>query len=184
MLFGRWEDFRIGEEGAQTRAELSLGVCTCPIPKCSNHSGSIPHLLFLCAAPGVLATPHLLSQTQRGASEARPLEDGSCRPRWPSSQTINYSYRKGRMPPSPHTHPCISISSYLACLLFVVIEQEVGNVISNCCLMSVGLSVTTERYSSLYGCVQVITSGFWGPYESAFVITRSWEQWPGSFLWC
>lgn len=132
MPFGRWEDFGIREEGAlqlpQTRAELSLGVCTCPIPKCENHSGSIPRLLFLSAAPGVLATPHLLSHTRRGASEARPLEDGSCRPRWPSSPTMNYSYRKrGKCRECPP--PFISSSSYLAYFLFSIMKQEIGIVI-------------------------------------------------------
>lgn len=98
VSFGCREDF--GWRGGnalqlgETRAQLSLRDSTCPNPKCSSHSGSIPRLLFLSAAPGVLATPHLLSQTQRGASEARPLEDGSCRPRWLSSPTISYSYRR------------------------------------------------------------------------------------------
>lgn len=129
MPFGRWEDFGIREEGAlqlpQTRAELSLGVCTCPIPKCENHSGSVPHLLFLSAAPGVLATPHLLSHTRRGASEARPLEDGSCTPRWPSSPTMNYSYRKRgkcRECPPPPLYLFLSISC-----LFSFLNHETGN---------------------------------------------------------
>lgn len=113
------------------RCNFHKHVLSCPsgfahvqIPKCSNHSGSIPCLLFLSATPGVLATPHLLSQTQRGASEARPLEDGSCRPRWQSSQTMNYSHRK-----SGKCTVCspsfISISSYLACFLFSVMKQEI-----------------------------------------------------------
>lgn len=86
-----------------------------------------------------------------------------------------------RVCPLPSPAPFISISSYFACFLFLVIKPGIGNVISNCCLMDVGL--VAERYSSLYGCVQVITRGYWGPYNSAFVITWSWEQWPGSFLW-
>lgn len=96
---GRREDF--GSRGVhynlETRAHLSLRDSTCPNPKCSSHSSSIPRLCFLSAAPGVLATPHLLSQTERGGLKARPPEDGSCRPRWLGSrsslQTANYSER-------------------------------------------------------------------------------------------
>lgn len=66
----------------QTRAHPSLRDSTCPNPKSSNPSRSIPRLLLLCAALGVLATPHLLSQTQRGGWRTTPLEDGSCRLRW------------------------------------------------------------------------------------------------------
>lgn len=66
----------------KTRAHPSLRVSTCPNPKSSNPSRSIPHLLLLCAALGVLATPHLLSQTQRGGSKTTPLEDESYRLRW------------------------------------------------------------------------------------------------------
>lgn len=84
VSLGWWEDFRRkrSERNFKTRAHLSLRDSTCPNPKCSSHSSSIPCLLFLSASPGVLATPHLLSQMERGALKARPLEDGSCRPRW------------------------------------------------------------------------------------------------------
>lgn len=83
------------------------------------------------------------------------------------------------------TSPLLSLSRHILLIFFfLVIKQKIGNVTSNCCLMDVELSAVAERYSSLYGCVQVISRGYWGPYESAFVITWSWEQWPGSFLWC
>lgn len=66
----------------KTRAYPSLRDSTCLNPKCSSHSSSIPCPLFLRAAPGVLATPHLLSQMEREALKVRPLEEESCRPIW------------------------------------------------------------------------------------------------------
>lgn len=65
----------------------SLRDSTCPNPKSSDPSRSIPHLLLPCSALGVLATPHLLSQTQRGGSKTTPLEDGSYRLRWLSRRS-------------------------------------------------------------------------------------------------
>lgn len=63
----------------KTRAYPSLGDGTCPDPKCSPRSSSIPCLLVSSAAPGVLATPHLLSQSERGAPKARRPPRG-----WPA----------------------------------------------------------------------------------------------------
>lgn len=65
----------------KTRAYPSLRDSTCPNPKCSSHSSSIPCLLLLSAAPGVLAIRHISSVRRRGEPWRRGPreEDGSCR---------------------------------------------------------------------------------------------------------
>lgn len=92
------------KKNKQTRAHPSLRDSTCPNPKSSNPSRSIPHLLLLCAALGVLATPHLLSQTQRGGLKTTPLEDESYRLRWLSrtAQHLN------AVSLCPHISPCFA----------------------------------------------------------------------------
>lgn len=81
----------------KTRAYPSLRDSTCPNSKSSNASRSIPHLLLLCAALGVFATPHLLSQTQRGGSKTTPLEDESYRLRWLSRTAQHLNAESSRV---------------------------------------------------------------------------------------
>lgn len=84
VSFGWQEDFGGLDMqcNLETRANPSLRVSTCLNPTCSSCSSSIPSLLFLHVAPGVHATPHLLSQTEGECLAARPVEDESCRPSW------------------------------------------------------------------------------------------------------
>lgn len=96
----------------KTRAHPSLRDSTCPNPNSSDPSRSVPHLFLLCAALGVLATPHLLSQTQRGGQKTTPLEDGSYRLIWPSGTAQHLNMSSHYLPVFHYSSSC-RFSSWL-----------------------------------------------------------------------
>lgn len=161
----------------KTRAYWCLRDSTCPNSKCSTHSSSIPCLLPLTAAPGVLSTPHLLILTERRALKPGPLEIS---PAGPDGWNPEHSLLKQHeilMKWIPMRWYCFIFD----CTVFIYFFYHLSNWIESVnwlmailvLLLTVTLCFIAVYMSSL--------RGYWGPCESKIIIIRSLWQWPGTF---